>query len=148
MVFSNFLSQSSAQCRPKVGGGTHSFSNTHLFSGLSAPRHCQSCWLLSSKHCQCFRNSSKQLLLMSSSTLAAHRVTFLPSFKHSVSPLPFASVLHSMKSSLYGLQRAPMKKEAESRGAEDEPTSETLGMSSGRGVVSMRTCWLNLATSG
>lgn len=37
-----------------------------------------------------------------------------------------------------------MKKEAESRGAELAPISETLGMSSGRGVVSMRTCWLNL----
>lgn len=31
------------------------------------------------------------------------------------------------------------------RGAELEPTSGTLGMSSGRGVVSMRRCWLNLA---
>ena len=37
-----------------------------------------------------------------------------------------------------------MKKEAESRGAELAPISWTLGMSSGSGVVSMRTCWLNL----
>lgn len=37
-----------------------------------------------------------------------------------------------------------MKKEALSRGAEEEPISSTLGMESGRGVVSMRTCWLNL----
>lgn len=31
------------------------------------------------------------------------------------------------------------------RGAEEEPTSGTFGMSSGSGVVSMRRCWLNLA---
>lgn len=37
-----------------------------------------------------------------------------------------------------------MKKEAESRGAEEAPISGTLGMESGRGVVSMRTSWLNL----
>ena len=30
------------------------------------------------------------------------------------------------------------------RGAEEAPTSWTLGMWSGIGVVSMRTCWLNL----
>jgi hypothetical protein len=37
-----------------------------------------------------------------------------------------------------------MKNEAESRGAELAPTSWTLGMSSGRGVVSISVCWLNL----
>jgi len=37
-----------------------------------------------------------------------------------------------------------MKNEAESRGAEEAPTSATLGTESGRGVVSMRTSWLNL----
>lgn len=37
-----------------------------------------------------------------------------------------------------------MKKEALRRGAELAPSSLTLGMSSGRGVVSMRACWLNL----
>jgi hypothetical protein len=37
-----------------------------------------------------------------------------------------------------------MKNEAESRGAELAPTSWTLGMLSGRGVVSISVCWLNL----
>ena len=40
-----------------------------------------------------------------------------------------------------------MKKEAESNGAELAPISCTLGMSSGSGVVSTRTCWLNLRGS-
>ena len=43
-----------------------------------------------------------------------------------------------------GPHRAPMKKDAERRGAEEEPTSSTLGTESGRGVVSRRTVWLNL----
>ena len=30
------------------------------------------------------------------------------------------------------------------RGAEDVPISSTLGIEEGMGVVSMRTCWLNL----
>lgn len=37
-----------------------------------------------------------------------------------------------------------MKKDAESRGAEEAPISGTLGTESGRGVVSIRTAWLNL----
>jgi len=37
-----------------------------------------------------------------------------------------------------------MKKDAESRGAEEAPISRTLGMELGRGVVSRRTAWLNL----
>ena len=37
-----------------------------------------------------------------------------------------------------------MKNDAESKGAEEAPISETLGMESGRGVVSRRTAWLNL----
>ena len=41
-------------------------SNTHLFNFHSAGLHCQSCWLLLSKHCQCLRNCSKQCLLTSS----------------------------------------------------------------------------------
>ena len=77
-------------------------------------------------------------------TLAAHRVTFLPSFMHSVSPWPFACVLQTIKSSLKGRHRAPMKKAALRRGADEEPISGTLGMESGSGVVSMRTFWLNL----
>ena len=40
-----------------------------------------------------------------------------------------------------------MKKEALMRGAELEPISGTLGISSGSGVVSMRTCWLNLGVN-
>lgn len=38
-----------------------------------------------------------------------------------------------------------MKKEADRRGADVAPTSLTLGISSGRGVVSTRTCWLKLS---
>lgn len=41
-----------------------------------------------------------------------------------------------------------MKKLALIRGAEEAPTSWTLGMESGSGVVSTRTCWLNLAGNG
>lgn len=37
-----------------------------------------------------------------------------------------------------------MKNAALVKGAELAPISLTFGMSSGRGVVSMRTCWLNL----
>lgn len=37
-----------------------------------------------------------------------------------------------------------MKNEAERRGADEAPISSTLGMESGSGVVSMRTCWLKL----
>ena len=37
-----------------------------------------------------------------------------------------------------------MKKEALKRGAEEAPISLTWGMEDGRGVVSIRTCWLNL----
>lgn len=44
-----------------------SLSNTHALSNCSGLLQCQSCWLLLSKHCQCFRNSSRQFLLMSSS---------------------------------------------------------------------------------
>jgi hypothetical protein len=42
-------------------------SNTHLFSGLSHFRHCHICWLLFSRHSQCFRNSCRQCLLTSAS---------------------------------------------------------------------------------
>jgi len=38
----------------------------------------------------------------------------------------------------------PMKNEALRSGAEEAPISLTGGMEAGRGVVSMRTCWLNL----
>jgi hypothetical protein len=74
----------------------------------------------------------------STHTLLAHLVTFLPSFKQSISPLPLLSLLHCMKSSLYGLHLAPMKKLADSNGAELLPISVTGGISAGRGVVSMR----------
>ena len=105
-----------------------SFSKTQALSFLSANLHCHSCWLCRSRHCQCPLNSSKQFLLISSSlnhinnraikmfrnqficisktmgghthTPAAHLVTFLPSFMQSTSPVPCASVLHIMKSSL------------------------------------------------
>lgn len=40
-----------------------------------------------------------------------------------------------------------MKKDALSRGAEEEPISGTFGTESGRGVVSMRTDWLKLGWS-
>lgn len=132
-------------------------SKTHLLSFHSAGRHCQSCWLLSSRHIQCFLNSARQCLLTSSilypdfqpynqtatklietDTLAAHLVTLLPSFRQSSSPFPALSVLHCMKSSLNDRHRAPMKKLAERRGADEAPTSFTGGIEAGRGVVSMR----------
>ena len=55
--------------KPQLGSGSErtSLSNTHLFSPLSSFRHCHNCWLLLSRHSQCFRNSSKHDLLMSSS---------------------------------------------------------------------------------
>lgn len=77
-------------------------------------------------------------------TLLAHLVTLLPSFKQSTSPFPPLSVLHCMKSSLYDLHLAPIKKEAERRGADEAPTSVTAGMESGRGVVSIKVDWLKL----
>ena len=49
-----------------------------------------------------------------------------------------------MKSSLYGLHLAPMKKLADSKGAELAPISVTGGMSAGRGAVSIKVVWLNL----
>jgi len=49
-----------------------------------------------------------------------------------------------MKSSLYDLHLAPMKKLADNKGAELLPISVTGGISAGRGVVSMRVVWLNL----
>ena len=42
-----------------------SFSNTQALSVLSGRRQCQSCWLLFSRHSQCFRNSVKHDLLIS-----------------------------------------------------------------------------------
>jgi hypothetical protein len=77
-------------------------------------------------------------------TLLAHLVTLLPSFKHSISPFPALSFLHIIKSSLIALHLAPIKKLADSNGAELLPISVTAGMDSGRGVVSMRVVWLNL----
>lgn len=85
---------------------------------------------------------------MKTYTLAAQRVTFLPSFKHSISPRPLASSLHFIKSSLYALHRSPMKYAALISGADVAPISSTLGMWSGIGVVSTRTCWLNLSRDG
>jgi hypothetical protein len=81
---------------------------------------------------------------MNTYTLLAHLVTLLPSFKHFISPCPAFSVLHCMKSSLYGLHLAPIKKLADSNGAELAPISVTGGMSAGRGAVSIRVVWLNL----
>ena len=46
--------------------GPTSLSNTQALSVCSGLRQCHNCWLLFSKHCQCFRNSSRQFLLMSS----------------------------------------------------------------------------------
>ena len=45
---------------------------------------------------------------------------------------------------MYDLHLAPMKKLADSKGAELLPISVTGGISAGRGVVSMRVVWLNL----
>ena len=49
-----------------------------------------------------------------------------------------------MKSSLYALHLAPMKKLALIKGAEEAPISGTGGMLEGMGVVSMSTCCENL----
>lgn len=49
-----------------------SLSSTHLLSSCSGRRQCHSCWLLLSRHFQCFRNSSRQFLLMSSKL---HKIT-------------------------------------------------------------------------
>jgi hypothetical protein len=99
------------------------FSNTQAFKACSARRQCHNWWLFCSRHSQWARNCCRQFSLISLSleqthirisrrqlmggqwkllmrarnmtyTLAAHRVTFLPSLRHSNSPLPFASVLH------------------------------------------------------
>jgi len=93
-----------------------------------------------------FKRSSSIIPRIQNSTytLLAHLVTFLPSFKQSISPLPLLSLLHCMKSSLYDLHLAPMKKLADNKGAELLPISVTGGISAGRGVVSMRVVWLNL----
>ena len=48
------------------GSRPTSLSNTQEFRVCSGLRQCHNCWLLFSKHCQCFRNSSRQFLLMSS----------------------------------------------------------------------------------
>ena len=42
------------------------FSKTHAFSNCSGLLQCHNDWLLFSRHCQCFRNWSRQFLLMSS----------------------------------------------------------------------------------
>lgn len=64
-----FLDLPVSQLRNSTGNHTTPtrLSNTHLFKGSSTFRHCQSCWLLLSRHSQCFRNSVKQCLLTSSS---------------------------------------------------------------------------------
>lgn len=53
-------------------------SNTHLFNGLSNLLHCQSCWLLSSRHSQCFRNSWRQCLFTSSSLQCLVSIAHVP----------------------------------------------------------------------
>jgi len=63
-----------------------------------------------------------------------HRVTFRPSFKQ-CSGRRFSD-LHNMKSSLKGLQYAPMKKAADFKGADVVPTSWTSGIVVGRGFGS------------
>ena len=70
----------------------------------------------------------------------AQRVTRRPSFKHSTVP-PLFSSLHIIKSSLKGLHFAPIKYEAERRGAEVAPTSSTSGISRGNGFLSWFSHW-------
>lgn len=50
-------------------------SKTHLLSFHSWPRHCQSCWLLSSRQVQCLRNSVRQCLLTSSTLCSCDSVS-------------------------------------------------------------------------
>lgn len=84
----------------------------------------------------CFIYPTTKPSIATTYTLRAHRVTLRPSFKHSNSPFPGFSFLHCMKSSLYSRHRAPMKKAADISGAELAPSSLTLGIESGKGVVS------------
>lgn len=121
------------------------FSNSlrHLFEHSSARQHKLQ---LSSTLTRGWNESFSELIvhLYWTYTLFAHLVTLLPSFKHFISPCPAFSVLHCIKSSLYGLHLAPIKKLADSNGAELAPISVTGGMSVGRGAVSIKVVWLNL----
>ena len=65
--YSHVSSQSEDAHEVISGVGSTKLSNTHLFSGLSHFRHCHICWLLFSRHSQCFRNSCRQCLLTSAS---------------------------------------------------------------------------------
>ena len=115
LVSSSPISAKDEQPGPHEGARRRtSFSNTHWFSLRSADRQFQSCWLWFSRHCQWVRNCVRQFSLMSlmlshvsaarscyrcrcsTHTLAAHLVTLRPSFMHSNSPRPLASVLHIM----------------------------------------------------
>ena len=65
------LLQFLCRCQPRYPqkvfqrGGPTNFSNTQALSVFSGRRQCQSCWLLLSRHSQCFRNSVKHDLLIS-----------------------------------------------------------------------------------
>ncbi len=69
----------------KGGGGGEgrrlrltSLSNTHPLSFISRLRHCHSCWLFWSRHSQCFRNASRQFLLISSNLESKNRSLLAP----------------------------------------------------------------------
>ena len=63
----------------KFGGSIlTSLSSTHLLSSCSGRRQCHSCWLLLSRHFQCFRNSSRQFLLMSSKLYKNTWISIIP----------------------------------------------------------------------
>ena len=68
MVFSRFYTNvkpCTLKQSPSEKGGPTSFSKTQALNFLSGRRQCHSCWLLSSRHSQCFRNSTKHDLLIS-----------------------------------------------------------------------------------
>ena len=71
-----------------VGSIRTSLSSTHLLSSCSGRRQCHSCWLLLSKHLQCFRNSSRQFLLMSSKLHRNTRISLVSHFILNSSPSP------------------------------------------------------------
>ena len=73
----------------EVGGSIlTSLSSTHLLSSCSGLRQCHSCWLLLSRHFQCFRNSSRQFLLMSSKLHKNSRISLVSRLHPKL--LPFA----------------------------------------------------------
>ncbi len=82
-----------------MGSILTSLSSTHLLSSCSGRRQCHSCWLLLSRHFQCFRNSSRQFLLMSSKLRRNTRISLISHLHPNLLPFgpppPFPSLQSS-----------------------------------------------------